>query len=56
VGAASTAAARRLFGTDGVRGVAGEFVTAELALALARAATARVQREDRPARVQRCWA
>jgi phosphoglucosamine mutase len=34
--------ARRLFGTDGVRGVAGEFLTAELALALARAATARV--------------
>ena len=31
---------RRLFGTDGVRGVAGEFVSAELALALARAATA----------------
>jgi phosphoglucosamine mutase len=51
VGAASTAAARRLFGTDGVRGVAGEFLTAELALALARAATARVQREDRAARV-----
>jgi phosphoglucosamine mutase len=34
---------RRLFGTDGVRGVAGEFLTAELALALARAATARSQ-------------
>src|SRR3954465_7161137 len=34
--------ARRLFGTDGVRGVAGEFITAELTLALARAATARV--------------
>jgi phosphoglucosamine mutase len=34
--------ARRLFGTDGVRGVAGEFLTAELTLALARAATARV--------------
>ncbi|HLB21516.1 MAG TPA: phosphoglucosamine mutase, partial [Solirubrobacteraceae bacterium] len=30
---------RKLFGTDGVRGVAGEFVSAELALALARAAT-----------------
>ncbi len=42
---------RKLFGTDGVRGVAGEFVTAELALALARAATARVQPADRPARV-----
>ena len=33
-------AARKLFGTDGVRGVAGEFLTAELALALGRAATA----------------
>jgi phosphoglucosamine mutase len=33
--------ARKLFGTDGVRGVAGEFLTAELALSLARAATAR---------------
>src|SRR5271165_2935891 len=31
--------ARKLFGTDGVRGVAGEFLSAELALALARAAT-----------------
>jgi phosphoglucosamine mutase len=29
-----------LFGTDGVRGVAGDFLTAELALALGRAATA----------------
>lgn len=43
--------ARKLFGTDGVRGVAGEFITAELALALARAATARVQRSGAPARV-----
>jgi len=34
--------ARKLFGTDGVRGVAGEFVTADLALALARAATERL--------------
>jgi phosphoglucosamine mutase len=42
VGAPPAAATRKLFGTDGVRGVAGEFVTAELALALARAATARV--------------
>jgi phosphoglucosamine mutase len=50
VSAASGAATRKLFGTDGVRGVAGELVTAELALALARAATSRVQR-DRPARV-----
>jgi phosphoglucosamine mutase len=32
--------ARKLFGTDGVRGVAGKFLTADLALALARAATA----------------
>jgi phosphoglucosamine mutase len=31
--------ARELFGTDGVRGVAGELLTAELALALGRAAT-----------------
>jgi phosphoglucosamine mutase len=30
---------RKLFGTDGVRGVAGDFLTAELALGLARAAT-----------------
>jgi phosphoglucosamine mutase len=30
--------ARQLFGTDGVRGVAGEFLTADLAVALARAA------------------
>ncbi len=33
---------RKLFGTDGVRGVAGEFLSAELALALGRAATARI--------------
>jgi phosphoglucosamine mutase len=52
VAAAPSSAARRLFGTDGVRGVAGEFLTAELALSLARAATARVRRDDeRPARV-----
>ena len=31
--------ARQLFGTDGVRGVAGELLTAELALGLGRAAT-----------------
>src|SRR3954462_2779462 len=31
---------RTLFGTDGVRGVAGEFLTAQLALSLGRAATA----------------
>jgi phosphoglucosamine mutase len=34
------AAVRKLFGTDGVRGVAGDFLTAELALSLGRAATA----------------
>jgi phosphoglucosamine mutase len=33
------APARRLFGTDGVRGVAGDLLTAELALALGRAVT-----------------
>ena len=36
---------RKLFGTDGVRGVAGEFLTAELALALGRAATLRTGAE-----------
>ena len=46
MGAAPSSAARRLFGTDGVRGVAGEFLTAELALSLARAATARARRDD----------
>jgi phosphoglucosamine mutase len=35
--------ARQLFGTDGVRGLAGEFLTAELALKLARAAVARYE-------------
>jgi len=50
VPAASAAAIRRLFGTDGVRGVAGEFLSAELALGLARAATTRVQGGE-PARV-----
>ena len=34
---------RRLFGTDGIRGRAGEFLTAELALSLGRAAVARAQ-------------
>lgn len=38
--------ARRLFGTDGVRGVAGELLTAELTLALARAATVRASAAD----------
>ena len=45
---------RKLFGTDGVRGVAGKQVTAELALGLARAATARVTAaaaHDAPPRV-----
>ncbi len=35
--------ARQLFGTDGVRGRAGDFLTAELALALARTAVVRAQ-------------
>jgi phosphoglucosamine mutase len=38
---------RKLFGTDGVRGEAGTFLTAELATALGRAATASL-RKDRP--------
>src|SRR5438128_3480253 len=37
--------AGKLFGTDGVRGVAGEFLTAELALALGQAATRRTEAE-----------
>ncbi len=37
---------RKLFGTDGVRGVAGELLTAELALGLAQAAT-RLARSER---------
>ncbi|HEU4977599.1 MAG TPA: phosphoglucosamine mutase [Solirubrobacteraceae bacterium] len=36
---------RKLFGTDGVRGAAGEVLTAELALALGRAATAGLDTE-----------
>jgi phosphoglucosamine mutase len=36
---------RQLFGTDGVRGRAGEFLTADLALSLARAAVARAPQE-----------
>src|SRR5437764_6336906 len=39
--------ARELFGTDGIRGRAGQFLTAELALKLARAAVQRVE-ADRP--------
>jgi phosphoglucosamine mutase len=38
---------RQLFGTDGVRGIAGEFLTAELALSLARAAV-RLSPDPRP--------
>jgi phosphoglucosamine mutase len=38
---------RKLFGTDGVRGVAGELLSAELALGLARAAT-RLAQAERP--------
>ena len=42
----------RLFGTDGVRGAAGDFLTAELALALGRAATATAwERADGPPQV-----
>jgi phosphoglucosamine mutase len=37
---------RKLFGTDGVRGVAGELLSAELALGLARAATRLTQAEQ----------
>jgi phosphoglucosamine mutase len=37
--------ARELFGTDGIRGRAGEFLTAELALKLARAAVQRIGAE-----------
>jgi phosphoglucosamine mutase len=40
-------ASRKLFGTDGVRGEAGTFLTAELATALGRAATASLE-ADRP--------
>ena len=39
------AAGRKLFGTDGVRGEAGTFLTAELATALGRAATASLKAE-----------
>ena len=37
--------ARKLFGTDGVRGAAGTFLTAELAMALGRATTATLEAE-----------
>src|SRR4051795_6527993 len=36
----TTGSARRLFGTDGVRGLVGDFLTADLALGLGRAAAA----------------
>jgi phosphoglucosamine mutase len=39
---------RKLFGTDGVRGEAGTFLTAELALSLGRAATASLEAAARP--------
>lgn len=39
----TTQTTRKLFGTDGVRGVAGTFLTAELATALGRAATVSLQ-------------
>jgi phosphoglucosamine mutase len=39
--------AKRLFGTDGIRGPVGDFLSADLALALARAATQRI-RVDHP--------
>jgi phosphoglucosamine mutase len=42
---------RRLFGTDGVRGVAGQDVTAELALGLAAAAVRRASEEGRAPQV-----
>ncbi len=44
--------ARQLFGTDGVRGVAGQKVTAELALALAAAAVRRAAPDARAGRPQ----
>src|SRR4051794_3860983 len=40
--------ARRLFGTDGVRGVAGELLTADLALALGRAAAEELRTDHNP--------
>lgn len=43
--------ARKLFGTDGVRGIAGDVLTADLALALGRAATAEIAGEHPRPRV-----
>ncbi|MBA2644998.1 MAG: phosphoglucosamine mutase [Solirubrobacterales bacterium] len=48
---AAPPAARTLFGTDGIRGVAGELVSAELALGVARAGTARLGVAGRSPRV-----
>ena len=48
---AAAPAERVLFGTDGIRGTAGELVTAELALSVSRAATARLGVTDRAPRV-----
>ena len=46
-GGSVSPAPRKLFGTDGVRGTAGDFLTPELATALGRAAT-RISRADAP--------
>ena len=48
LGSGPHAARRKLFGTDGVRGVAGEVLTAELALALGRAASEELRRRHAP--------
>src|SRR5215510_7422714 len=42
----ATETSRRLFGTDGVRGEAGTFLTAELAMALGRAAVASLEADS----------
>jgi phosphoglucosamine mutase len=46
---------RRLFGTDGVRGVAGEEITAHLALALGRAVVLHSEHTAPRALVIRDW-
>src|SRR3954453_14384330 len=51
--AAAPAGQRKLFGTDGVRGVAGEFLTADLALALGRAAASGSPRDQPQVRIVR---
>ena len=48
LGARVAATARRLFGTDGVRGEAGTFLTAELATSLGQAATASLEARAPP--------